>query len=199
MDGIENITARILEDARAEAQTIEEQAREKAQTIRNGFVEQAQRESAAILSRGEKAAAERLERLASAAQLERRKLELTARQQVLGEAFDKALDDLCGLPEENYIDLLADLALRATVSGGEELIFSQNDRARVGERVTALVNRRLAEAGRPAKLVLSRQTRPIRGGFVMSDGEVEVNCAFETLIRIRREKLEKEVADVLFA
>ena len=44
------------------------------------------------------AAEERLERLKSAAQLERRKLELAARQEVLTEAFDQALEQLCTLP-----------------------------------------------------------------------------------------------------
>ena len=228
MDGIEKITARILEDAKAEAQDMETQAREKAQTIRSGFVEQAQRESAAILSRGEKAAAERLERLESAARLERRKLELAARQQVLGEAFDKALDDLCRLPEQDYIDLLASLAVRAAVSGREQLIFSETDRARVGKQVVMAANELLVKDAVPAlpdplgegkvgafldkviqttaakvtgtgMLTLSEQTRPIQGGFVLSDGEVEVNCTFETLVRVQREKLEKEVADILFA
>lgn len=32
----------------------------------------------------------------------------------------------------------------------------------------------------------------------MVDGDIEVNCAFETLVRLQREKLEKEVAGVLF-
>jgi V/A-type H+-transporting ATPase subunit E len=32
----------------------------------------------------------------------------------------------------------------------------------------------------------------------MVDGDVEINCAFETLVRLQREKLEKEVAKVLF-
>ena len=49
------------------------------------------------------------------------------------------------------------------------------------------------------QLTLSEKTRSMRGGFVMSDGDVEVNCAFETLVRMSREKLEKEVADILFA
>lgn len=228
MDGIEKITARILEDAKAEAQAIEAQAREKAQEVRNGFVEQAQRESAAILSRGEKAAAERLERLESAAQLERRKLELAARQQVLGEAFELAVGKLCSLPEQDYIALLAALAARAAVSGREQMIFSESDRARVGKQVVMAANELLVKDAVPAlpdslgegkvgafldkvihttaakmtgtgMLTLSEQTRPMRGGFVMSDGEVEVNCTFETLVRVRRENLEKEVADILFA
>lgn len=228
MDGIEKITARILEDARNDAQAAQMQAAEKAQAIRDQYEQQAQRDRAAILTRGEKAAAERLERLESAAGLERRKLELAAKQQVLGEAFEKALDDLCSLPEQEYIDLLAALAARAAVSGKERLIFSERDRARVGKQVVMAANELLIKDAVPALpdslgegkvgtfldkvlqntaakvtgtglLTLSEQTRPIRGGFVMSDGEVEANCAFETLVRMQREKLEKEVADILFA
>jgi len=32
----------------------------------------------------------------------------------------------------------------------------------------------------------------------MVDGDVEVNCAFETLVRVQREKLERDVAAILF-
>lgn len=195
MDGIEKITQRIREDTQREIAAIEAQAQEKAQAIRDQYAQQARQESAAILARGEKSANQRLERLESAAGLERRKLELAARQQVLGEAFALALDKLCALPEEEYIALLAALAAKAAQSGREQLIFSHKDRARVGKQVVMAANERLGSGA----LTLSEQTRPIRGGFVMSDGDVEVNCAFETLVRMQREKLEKEVADILFA
>ena len=47
-------------------------------------------------------------------------------------------------------------------------------------------------------LTLSEETRPMKGGFVLVDDDVEVNCAFETLVRLQREKLERDVARVLF-
>lgn len=47
-------------------------------------------------------------------------------------------------------------------------------------------------------LTLSEETRPIRGGFIMVDGPVEVNCAFEAMVRAQREQLEKPVAEILF-
>ena len=199
MDGIEKITQRILEDAQREAAQTAAQADQKAQEIRGRYDDQAKQEAQAILARGEKAAAERLERLESAAGLERRKLELAAKQQVMQEAFDRALDDLCSLPEAEYIELLAVLAVKAARSGREQLIFSPQDRARVGKQVVMAANELLVKDAVPGMLILSEQTRPIRGGFVMSDGDVEVNCAFETLVRMQREKLEKQVADILFA
>jgi len=228
MDGIEKITQRILEDARREAESIDAQARQKAEEIALQYARQAEQETQAILTRGEKAANQRLERLESAAGMERRKMLLAAKQQVLAEAFEKALDDLCSLPEKEYIDLLAGLAVKAARSGREQLIFNLSDRARVGKQVVMAANELLVRDAAPAlpeslgegkvgafldkvvrntaamvtgagMLTLSEQTRNIRGGFVMSDGDVEVNCAFETLVRMQREKLEKEVADILFA
>jgi len=228
MDGIEKITARILDDAQREADEITAQAKQKADEIARRYAEQAQQEAQAILSRGEKAAAERLERLESAAGMERRKMLLAAKQQVLAEAFEKALNDLCALPEQEYIHLLAALAVKAARSGKEQLIFSEADRARVGKQVVMAANELLVRDAAPTlpdslgetkvgafldkvvrstaamvtgagMLTLSEQTRDIRGGFIMSDGDVEVNCAFETLVRMQRESLEKDVADILFA
>ena len=61
-----------------------------------------------------------------------------------------------------------------------------------------VVNTAAAQFAGTARLTLSEQTRPMRGGFVMVDEDVEVNCTFETLVRMQREKLEREVANVLF-
>lgn len=39
----------------------------------------------------------------------------------------------------------------------------------------------------------------MRGGFILSDGAIEVNCSFETLVRLQRGVIAGEVANVLFA
>ena len=49
-----------------------------------------------------------------------------------------------------------------------------------------------------AQLTLSQDTRNIQGGLILSDGEIEMNCTFETLVRLQREQLEREVARTLF-
>lgn len=227
MEGIEKITARIAQDAQAEIAGLAAETDEKVAAVRADAQAQAQRETADIVEKGRTAAAERLERLSSAAQMERRKLELGAKQEVLGEAFDLALEKLCALPEKEYIALLTRLALEASTSGREQLIFSQKDRNKVGKQVVLAANEALVKERAPGlpdevarsrvgafvdKLVhnttamvtgtgltLSEQTRDIRGGFIMVDGDVEINCAFETLVRLQREQMEKKVADALFA
>ena len=228
MEGIEKITAKIAEDAQAEVNRLMAETGEKVKAIQTSAAAQAQQEANEIVEKGRMAASERLERLNSASQMERRKLELSAKQEVLGEAFDLALSKLCALPEKDYIDLLTKLALEASSSGKERLIFSQKDRNKVGKQVVIAANEALVKERVPAlpeevtkskvgafvdklvhsttaavtgagMLTLAEETRDIQGGFIMVDGDVEINCAFETLVRLQREKLERKVADALFA
>ena len=125
--------------------------------------------------------------------MEQRKLTLGAKQEVLGEAFALALEKLRSLPDEKYIALLTNLAVKAAPTGKGKLVFSQTDRSLVGKQVVLAANEATGGA-----LTLSEETREIKGGFVLVDGDVEVNATFETLVRLQREKLEKNVAKVLF-
>lgn len=227
MEGIEKITAKIVQDAQAEITRMNQETDEKVRSIAEAAQAQADKETAETLARGQRAAQERLERLKSAAKMEQRKLELAARQEMLAQAFDLALEKLCSLPEEEYVQLLTRLVLEASSTGKEQLVFSPQDRARVGKQVVVAANEAMVKQVAPelpdaitdtkvgaflgkvvnsttamvtgtGMLTLSEETRPMKGGFVLVDGDVEVNCAFETLVRLQREKLEKEVDQVLF-
>jgi len=177
-----------------EIQSIQAEARRQAEEITARYAGQAERESQELLERGRRSAEERVERLASVAQLEARKLELAAKQEMLSKAYDKALEQLLNLPDQEYTALLADLAVKASSTGQEAVILSQKDRTRFGKQVVTLAN----EKRKDGRLTLSGETRSIQGGLVLSDGDVEVNCTFETLVRLQREKLEREIAGILF-
>lgn len=227
MEGIEKITARIAQDADAEIARLNQQTQEQIREIQDKAQAQADRERADILARGRRAADERLERLKSAAGMETRKLELAMKQEVLSQAFDQALDQLCALPDAEYVELLTRLVLEASSTGKEQLVFSPKDRARVGKQVVVAANEAMVKGVVPdlpeaitetkvgaflgkvvnstaamvtgtGLLTLSEETRNIRGGFILVDGDVEVNCAFETLVRLQREKLERRAAEILF-
>lgn len=198
MQGIETITGRIQADAQAEIDKIHADAAQKAEKIRADYAARVEREAADILARGENSAAERESRLVSAAQMDAGKMTLAAKQELLDQAFQLALDKLLHLPESDYIALLAKLAVSASAAGTEYLILNAADRTRVGDKVCAAANRLLADAGKPASLTLSEETRAIRGGLLLSDGAVEVNCALETLVRLSRSELTGEVTQILF-
>ena len=49
-----------------------------------------------------------------------------------------------------------------------------------------------------AHLTLSDETRPLRSGFILKSGRVEINCAFETLVRLQRGQCAAQTAKLLF-
>ena len=193
MNGIEKITGRIAAEAQSEIDRVLSGAGAEAEKITEKHRAQADREAAETTAKSERIAQEREERMVSVAQMEARKDLLAARQSQVEAAFDGALKTLCGLPEEQYIAVAADLLVQAAPQGRGEVVFSSQDRERVGRAAVDEANRRLN-----GKLTLADQTRPLKGGFILVDGSVEVNCTFDTLVRLQKGELAGEVAAVLF-
>lgn len=193
MNGIDTILRRLDTDAKAEADAVLKKARQEAADITARYQAQAAQEAARLAARNEKAAEEREERLVSAAQMEGRKTILAAKQTVMEQVYDKALEKLLGLPRTQYIEVLAALLAQASPEGRGEAIFSAADRETAGQAAVDAAN---AKTG--GHLMISAETAPIRGGFLLRQGSVEVNCAFETLVRLQKTETAGLVARKLF-
>lgn len=198
MNGIEKITERILADAQLEVDETLSKAQAEATKIRTYYETQANKERDEIVRRGAERAKEREGNLAGAAQLEARKDTLAAKQKMLDQAFAKAASKMAEISGADYVNLLASLAANAAFSGNERIVLSDEDRGKYGEAVVKAANERLSKAGKPANLSLSDDTRATGGGLLLSDGKIETNCTFETLLRLVRSEISGEVAAVLF-
>lgn len=205
MNGIEKITGQIDADVQKEIDAALDQARAQAQEIETRYASQAEAQAEAIRRKGEQDAALRQERLVDVAKLEARKTLLAAKQDMVGQAFDLALKKLLELPDQEYITLLAKLAVAASRTGREQVIFSQKDRSRYGKQAVTMANEMLAKKAGPraaesaGMLTLAEEARPMAGGLILRDGRVETNCSFEVLIHLQRDALSAEVARALFA
>ena len=223
MNGIEKITSRINAETRAETDALLAKAKEQAAQIAAKYQAQADAEQAELTAKNQKAAAEREERLVSVAQMEARKVSLAAKQEMVERAYALALEKLCAMPDSQYVEVLAALLAEASSTGKEEVIFSPEDRDRIGKAAVAKANERVGRASAPeaapatskvgamiskmvagvaAKtaggLTLSQETRPIKGGFILKDEHVEVNCTFDTLVRLQKAETAGLVAKKLF-
>lgn len=204
MNGIEKITGQIDADVQKEIDAALDQARAQAQEIEARYASQAEAQAEAIRRKGEQDAALRRERLVDVARLEARKTLLAAKQDMVGQAFDLALKKLLELPDQEYIALLAKLAVAASRTGREQVILSQKDRSRYGKQAVTMANDMLAKKAGPraaesaGMLTLAGESRPMAGGLILRDGRVETNCSFEVLIHLQRDALSAEVARVLF-
>lgn len=196
MTGIEKIIAHLEADAQADMDVINAEAKAQCEAIAAEFGEKAKAEYDLRMKEGVKASAVREERLNSTADMEQRKSILAFKQEMVSEVFADAVKSIVNLPENEYVAFLAALAAKAATYGTEELIFNEKDAKAVGEKVAKAANALLGAKG---KLTVAAETRPIVGGLVLKQGDIEVNCAVDTLVQLRRSDLASQVAEILFA
>ncbi len=198
MTGTERIKAKILEDAKSRAASIEEQARKEAREILEKTSREADLKKEAILQEAENEGMETYKRMLAVAGLEGRKQILRTKQDAINGAFEKALDKVCNLPDSEYQKLLEDMIVKAAVEGGGEILLSQKDASRMDQNFTGNINRRVADSGKSGTWILSAQPIKTVGGFILKSGEMEVNSTFEIMFGMLRTELEGEVARILF-
>ena len=198
MNGIDKLTERIAADTDLERQAILDRGQDQAAQILSGYEALGDADYTEAVEKGKIDAAERIERMGNVAQLEARKLRLSAKQEMLERAFDLAMEKLMSLSEPEYVELLSKLAAEASSTGREALVLSVTDRPRFGKKVVIAANEKLEKAGKTAELTLSEESREFTGGLYIQDGRVETNCTFSTIVRMLREQMSGEVAKILF-
>ena len=198
MKGIDKITSRILADAEAECAAVKAESDKHCGEIKAEAEKKAQDEYWRLVREGVKDTEQRVQRMDRTARLEARKSVLNMKQDAVTKAFELARDKIAELPERDYVGFLARQAAEAAITGQEEVIFCERDRAAVGAKAVKAANELLAAKGMPAMLTLSDATREMAGGLMLKQGDIEVNCTVDTLLDLSRGELAARVAEVLF-
>ena len=195
MKGTEKIIAHIQADAKSQADAILAEAEKQCEAIRADYDKKAAQVYAEKVRTGTKACQDQVDSVQRIARMEAKKALLSVKQEMVTKSFDQAQELLTSLPEEQYVAFLAKLAARASVSGDEEIVLNERDRAAVGEAVVKAANALL----KGGKLSLSERTGSFAGGLILSRGNVEANCTAELLVELCRGEMSAEIADMLFA
>lgn len=193
----EDILKRIREDGRKEAGQVRKEAEEEAKRI----LEETKKESSSvkekILHDAQTSIRDEKRRILTMANLEARKKVLGKKQDLIEQTFQKALNHLGHLSDEEYRKAIKKMLLRTVESGEEEVIISPGEK-RITLALLNEVNEELSSKGKQGKLKLSSERREFQGGFILKAGRKEVNSTFDSLFKERREELEAEVAKILF-
>ena len=195
---IESLVGKILEDSQKAASEIQQRASKDLKDREERTEKEIQRIMENAKERAARTASERKQRMLSMAELEDRKEILTVKQQLMEEAFNRAIERIVAQDPEAYGAFLMNLILQANPEGDEEILLNEKDKARLKNGWTDQLNRTLAENRGKGEMRVVGETRSIRGGAVLRRGRKEVNCSIESVILSRRNELETTVAGVLF-
>lgn len=194
----DKLREKILEEARQQAETIVRHAENEAADILNAAKAEAGEKEQLATEKAQREAEERKKRLLASADLEGRKQVLQVKQDLIDEAFAKAIDKMGSLPAQQYVKIIASMVVEAVSSGTEEIILSKKDKDTFGTDIIKAVNSSLSEKGIKNAVKLSEITKDIKGGFILRSGDIEINNSFDAIIKMRRDELEPEVVSVLF-
>lgn len=190
---IDNITSRILSDAKNTADS----SLMNAENTKKEIINKANSEAEVIIKteseRAAKDAVDLKNRRVSAAELQGRKMLLSAKQEAIKKSFTAAIDKLKAMPEDKYLSFLAQEIVKIPNCEGS-IVLNAKDRENIGERLVKTVNEKLGAE----KVALSKNTVKSSGGFVLKRGNVEINSTFETLLDSMKDELTGEIANALF-
>lgn len=195
---IESIVEKIIEDTKKASSEVRQRASNEVKI----WEEKAEREVQGIMDaareRAARSARERKQRMISIADLEARKEFLQAKQEVIEEAFGRAIEKILSLDTQAYGAFLISLILQADPEGHEEILFNERDRERFGDGWINQLHNRLKQSKRKGEMRIAEETRSIQGGAILRRGRKEINCSLESVIVSKRNELETTVARILF-
>lgn len=194
---LEDITARILAKAGEEADGILSEAEEKVKRQTTEATDRIQRQMDSADERAASEADALIARIIAAADLDAKKAVLSARQDIITTAIEKAIGAMGSTEEGDYLDFLVNLLRESPVEGEAEVVVSNSDRAFMKANL-ASIQHRLETAGKTLRLRLSEETREIGGGILLRQGKIEYNASLPAIRRAREEELRALAAQILF-
>ena len=192
----EQVTEKILADAKAEAEKIKKQADEKEAAEQAKLDEQLDEYKNQTDTLAKKAAKDKKLHLLAAARMDIAKEYLAEKRKILDEVFAQARQQLQNLPDEEYRRFMTKLMLEAVETGDEEIIVDNNEK-RIDQSFIKHLNRKLGP-GYKGNLRLADQRQNLGGGFILKRGRIKNNISFDVLLTQARKELEIELAKELF-
>ena len=219
MTGIEKVTAKILADARAEAEAILAKADETCAAVQAEYVAKTKAEQDKLEDQANRECESLITRAKSSAAMAKRNVVLESRAALMAEAYATAEKEIRELPVDEYLDLLVKMLKGALLRQLEserdsleqygesitpekyEVLLNRNDREMFGERLMETIKR--TQVGKISmsvldRVVLSAQPAKIDGGLVLRCGDMEDNCSIGMMMAQVRRATEVKVSKTLF-
>lgn len=181
MSNLENITQKILEDAKKQVAEIKVNTGAEIEKIIKTRVDEAVRTKDRILERAKQEAVAAKDKIISTASLKSRDQQLSAKQRVMDKVFELSKQKLINLSDEDYKKFVDD-RLKLSELSGDEIIIPQKGRESLFKN---------------SKLKVS-DSETVESGFAIQAGKTIINHNFNDLVDFNRLDLEGEIAKILF-
>ena len=174
MSNLDNLTSKILADAKAQADKIVKDAQEKAQHKYDLEIKKINAKKETVLENARRDRELLSERIKSSANLKARNKKLEAKQAVIDKVIDKLKTKLVNMDEKKYINYLNKNIDKKTITG-KELIVKKEFVGKV------------------------KGNEFVTSGFIIEENGIQENYTFEVKLDFMRDELEVEISKLLFS
>lgn len=190
MEGKEAIINKILDDAKQSAEEIIQKAQKSADAKTQSAKEWADEYTKAQRVILDKDLVDIVERRKTVANLDVRKLLLSAKQEVLSDVFGQALDNLRNLSKDDYLNLVVGL-IKENADQDDCLVLSKDG-------VLCKKDVENQQIIKDMNITVSEQLGDFVGGVMLIGKVCDKDLTFESVIDSKKEELSSEVAKRLF-
>ncbi len=195
MTGIERIVEKIYQQAQNNCDEILSEAALKVKEIIVKARAEATKQSEAIINAAEAKAARRNTVAKSTAESITRNRYLEIRNAILNDIISAAYLEIEKFPDDKYFDMLKKLAVKNALTGECEMYLSGFDLGRLPNDFETAVNLEICERG---AVHISDTPADIENGFILSYGEVQINCSLKAVFDENMERLKDMLSTALF-
>lgn len=183
MSNLDNLTSKILADAKAQADKIVKDAQEKAQHKYDLEIKKINAKKETVLENARRDRELLSERIKSSANLKARNKKLEAKQAVIDKVIDKLKTKLVNMDEKKYINYLNKNIDKKTITR-KELIVKKEFVGKVKKEF-------------PGAKVKGNEF--VTSGFIIEENGIQENYTFEVKLDFMRDELEVEISKLLFS
>ena len=183
MSNLNNLTSKILNDAKEEADKIVKSAEEKAKQKYDLEIKKAIAKKQTLLENARRERELLSDRIKSSANLKARNKKLKAKQTVIDKVIDKLKTKLVNMNESEYINYLTQNIDKKSITG-KELIVKKEFLNKVKKEFPN------------AKV---KENEFVTSGFIIEENGIQENYTFEVKLDFIRDELEVEISKLLFS
>lgn len=176
----------IINKAKTEAENIVFQAKAKAEEDAKLIIKDAENQADCIIKRTN-----------SLKDIKEREIILEEKRKQINNILNEAKDYLKKLPDAEYFAVILKLCKKYISPQKGEIIFSSADVKRIPRGFKTNLSKASKSLG--ADIKVSEKTREIDGGFVLSYGDIEENCSFDSIFESNFDLLSDKVNEILFS
>ena len=194
----EGIIEKIRRQSQERIREIARSGRTDAENRYNEILDQAQKEVNELTAKAEKNAQELFETSRLSATLEVRKNSLTAKRNLMNEAFERALEKMQNADERDRTAFYEDLVMQSVPREGATITVNARDRSMVQKCLSGWIAELTQRYGSPVTLALNPEDGKFKGGLFFECDTYDIDATFERILQDVRDDHEIEVAQCLF-